>query len=202
MLYILQMLITASNHNWRFRKSVERSSRGLHKAAYCFKNHLHRRRGKTPIINLSQDRRWSGRNPNLAPPEYEYRALPKWCGIHPAISLTKSACVELYQLTNLPGRQNGENLQSAEEKLSHLRLAVDGIPDTAAIQSEFVHHTYTHCVAETERQLSVQETVCYGQHSVKTKGIRLPLIIRNFNAEKENKTAITENSLAFIVLCS
>ena len=37
---------------------------------------------------------------------------------------------------------------------------------------------------------------------MKTKDIRLPLIIRNFNAEKENKTGITENSLAFIVLCS
>ena len=113
----------------------------------------------------------------------------------------KSACVELYPLTNLPGRQSGEKFQSAEEKLSHLRLAIDGIPDTAAIQSEFVHHTYTHCVAETE-QLPVLETVRYGEQGVKTKDIRLSLIIRNFKAEKENKTGITENSLAFIVLCS
>jgi hypothetical protein len=60
---------------------------------------------------------------------------------------------------NVPGRQSGEKFQSTEEKLSHLRIAVNGIPDTAAIQSELVHHTYTHCVTETERQLSVLETV-------------------------------------------
>ena len=95
----------------------------------------------------------------------------------------KWACVELYQLTNLPGRQSGEKFQSAEEKLSHLRLAVDGIPDTAAIQSEFVHHTYTHCVAERE-QLSVLETVCYGEQGVKTKDMSLSLIKGDFNEEK------------------
>jgi len=50
-------LITASNHNWRFRKSVERNSRGLQKAAYYFRNRLHRRKEKT-IINLSQDSCW------------------------------------------------------------------------------------------------------------------------------------------------
>jgi hypothetical protein len=34
---------------------------------------------------------------------------------------------------NVPGRQGGEELESAEEELGRLPVAVDGIPDTAAI---------------------------------------------------------------------
>jgi hypothetical protein len=59
---------------------------------------------------------------------------------------------------NVPGRQGSEEFESAEEELSRLPVAVDGIPDTAAIKGELVHHTHTHCVAETEQwQLTASE---------------------------------------------
>jgi hypothetical protein len=51
---------------------------------------------------------------------------------------------------NVPGRQGSEKLEATEQELARLRVAVDGILDTAAIKGELVHHTHTHRVAATE----------------------------------------------------
>jgi hypothetical protein len=54
---------------------------------------------------------------------------------------------------NVPGREGREKLEATEEELARLWVAVDGIPDTATIKGELVHHTYTHRVAATETKL-------------------------------------------------